>query len=69
VVLLAGALLLGRGLPLDLTVHLRMGGAALARRIPAELRWTLPAYERYGEPAADLLVFADRPERPAVVRG
>ena len=69
VVLLAGELLLGRGLPLDLAVHLRMAPAALARRLPAELRWTLPAYDRYGEPEADLLVYADHPDRPAVVRG
>ncbi|MCX6466882.1 MAG: uridine kinase [Pseudonocardiales bacterium] len=69
VVLLAGGLLLGRGLPLELTVHLRMGAAALARTLPEEVRWTLPAYDRYGEPAADLTVLADHPGRPAVVRG
>jgi hypothetical protein len=69
VVLLAGALLLDRGLPLDLAVHLRMSRAALARTLPGTLRWTLPAYDRYGEPAADLVVLADHPERPAVVRG
>lgn len=70
VLLLAGGLLLGRGLPLDVAVHLRMGPAALARRLDPELRWTLPAYRRYDEenaPAdADLLVLADRPDRPAV---
>ncbi len=68
VVLLAGALLLGRGLPVDVAVHLRMAPAALARTLPAELRWTLPAYDRYGEPVADLLVLADHPDRPAVRR-
>ena len=47
VVVLAGALLLGRGLPLDLAVHLRMSEQALARRLPADERWTLPAYARY----------------------
>ena len=73
VVVLAGALLLGHGLPLDLAVHLRMSEQALARRLPADERWTLPAYARYGaenapEKIADLLVLADHPDRPAVRR-
>ena len=44
VVLLDGELLLGRGLPFDYAIHLRVSAAALARRLPAELSWTLPAY-------------------------
>jgi hypothetical protein len=73
VVLLAGGLLLGRGLPLDLAVHLRMGPAALARNLPDHVAWTASAYARYDAehgPAdeADLLVLADHPERPAVRR-
>jgi len=73
VVLLAGALLLGRGLPLDLAVHLRMSEAALARTLPAEERWTLPAYARYAEERspdkhADLVVYSDHPDRPAIRR-
>lgn len=73
VVVLAGALLLGRGLPLDLAVHLRMTPAALARTLPEDEHWTLPAYARYEDerdPAAtaDLLVLADHPDRPAVRR-
>jgi len=73
VVLLAGALLLGRGLPLDLSVHLRMSPAALARTLPEPVRWTLPAYARYDDErfpaeAADLLVLSDHPDRPAVRR-
>jgi hypothetical protein len=73
VVVLAGALLLGRGLPLELAVHLRMSAAALARRLPDDLAWTLPAYARYEEErdpagAANLLVLADHPERPAIHR-
>ena len=73
VVVLAGALLLGRGLPLDLAVHLRMSEQALARRLPDDERWTLPAYARYAaenapEKIADLLVLADHPDRPAVRR-
>ncbi len=47
VVLLDGELLLGRGLPFDYAIHLRVSAAALARRLPAELSWTLPAYARY----------------------
>jgi len=72
VLLLAGALLLGRGLPAELTVHLRMSGAALARRSEPALAWTLPAYARYDaeyDPAgADVLVLADDPARPALVQ-
>lgn len=71
VVVVAGGLLLGRGLPAELRVHLRMSPAALRRRLPEPELWTLPAYERYGRergPAeeADLLVLSDHPERPAV---
>jgi hypothetical protein len=73
VVVLAGALLLGRGLPLDLAVHLRMSRAALARTLPEDEHWTLPAYARYAderapESTADLLVLSDHPNRPAVRR-
>jgi hypothetical protein len=72
VLLLAGALLLGRGLEFELTVHLRMSGAALRRRLDEAERWTLPAYARYDAERnpddADLLVLADHPERPAVRR-
>jgi hypothetical protein len=70
VVLVHGALLLGRGLPFDAAVHLRMGAAARARTLPA---WQLPAYERYERErdpgsVADLLVLSDHPDRPAVRR-
>jgi hypothetical protein len=72
VLLLSGPVLLGRGLPLELTVHLSLGPGALARRTPAELAWTLPAYARYAEevdPAAwaDVVVRWDDPRHPAVV--
>lgn len=71
VLLLDGALLLGQGLRFDLTVHVRLSAAALARRTSDEQRWTLPAYEMYDEqvrPAdlADVLVRADDPRHPAV---
>lgn len=71
VVLLDGALLLGRPLPLDLTVHLHMSAAALARRTADADRWTLPAYNRYEaetQPrlAADMWARADDPDHPAL---
>jgi hypothetical protein len=73
VVLLHGALLLGRGLPAELEIHLRMSPAALARRLPDSAQWTLPAHERYASErgpggGADLLVMSDHPDRPAVIR-
>ena len=56
----------------DLTVHLAMSAAALARRTPADLAWTLPASTRYADevaPAewADVVVRLDDPRHPAVV--
>ncbi|MFG2908019.1 uridine kinase [Kitasatospora sp. NPDC048286] len=72
VLLLDGALLLGRWLPLELTVHLSLGPAALARRTPADQQWTLPAFARYEAEtgpatAADLTVRVDDPRHPALV--
>ncbi|MGC4896771.1 uridine kinase [Micromonospora sp. DT31] len=72
VVLVSGALLLGGTLPFDLTVHLVLSPAALARRTDPALRWTLPAFARYAEevdPAsfADVVVRVDDPLRPALV--
>jgi hypothetical protein len=70
VLLLDGALLQGHGFPFDLSVHLRLSPAALARRTPEEERWMLPAFARYedemspGE-TADILVHTDDPNRPA----
>ncbi len=68
VLLLDGALLLGRGLPFDLAVHLWLSPGALGRKTAPEDRWTLPAYARYDEEkAADLVVRVDHPDRPALV--
>jgi hypothetical protein len=71
VLVVDGGLLLGRGLPAELTVHLRMSAAALARRLSPDEHWSLPAYARYDaeyDPgAADVLVLADDPARPALV--
>ncbi|GAA1873146.1 uridine kinase [Pseudonocardia ailaonensis] len=71
VVVLSGALLLGRGLPFEVVAHLHMGRAALGRRTREDERWTLPVFERYArernpEGEADVLVMADHPERPAM---
>jgi hypothetical protein len=71
VLILHGPLLLGTGLALDVTVHLLMTPAALARRLEPDERWTLPAYERYAaevapETFADVVVRADDPDHPAV---
>lgn len=70
VLLLHGPLLLGHGFPFDLTVHLKLSAAALARRTPQNERWTLPAFARYEDEtrpadAADVVVRADDPRRPA----
>ncbi|MBY8874635.1 uridine kinase [Micromonospora sp. PLK6-60] len=72
VVLVSGALLLGAGLPFDVTVHLALSPAALARRTDPAQRWTLPAFIRYADevdPAsfADVVVRADDPRHPALV--
>ncbi len=71
VLLLVGELLLGRGLHLDLTVHIAVSRQARRRRVPDELAWTLPAFDRYDievDPAglADLVVRWDDPQRPAL---
>ncbi|MFB4312738.1 uridine kinase [Actinomadura sp. 21ATH] len=72
VLLLDGALLLGRWLPFEVTVHLAMSESALARRTRAADAWTLPAYARYeaeADPrrAADVAVKVDDPRRPALI--
>ncbi|MBO2453386.1 uridine kinase [Actinomadura barringtoniae] len=74
VLVLDGALLLGRGLPFDLTVHLSMSSGALARRTPGDEAWTLPAYARYEAEvrpvaAADVAVKVDDPRHPALITG
>jgi hypothetical protein len=73
VVVVSGTVLLGRGLPFDVAVHLRLTTAALVRRTPDDQAWTIPALERYAvergpEDAADLVVRVDDPRHPALVR-
>ncbi|WP_250035332.1 uridine kinase [Paractinoplanes maris] len=72
ILLVNGPFLLGGGLAFDVTVHLEMSAAALARRTPADEAWTLPAFARYAaevDPAsfADVVVRVDDPRRPAMV--
>jgi hypothetical protein len=72
VLLLDGTLLLGRGLPVDLSVHLWMSRGALERGLGDDDRWRLPAYARYEREAdpqrsADVVVRADHPGRPALL--
>ena len=69
VVLVDGVLLLGRGLPAELTVHVAMSPAALLRRGVPE--WQLPAFTAYDDDVqpdavADVLVRAEDPRRPAI---
>jgi hypothetical protein len=71
VLILDGPLLLGQGLPLDLTVHMRLSTSALARRTGSGQHWTLPALARYEaevRPAtlADVVLRVDDPRHPAV---
>ncbi|MBT2458591.1 uridine kinase [Streptomyces sp. ISL-86] len=70
VLIVHGPLLLGHWFPFDLSVHIRLSPAALARRTEESARWTLPAFARYEaetDPAAqaDTVVRADDPRHPA----
>jgi hypothetical protein len=58
IVVVDGELLLGRGLPFDLTVHLWLSPGALARRTSSDEAWSLPAFSRY-ESEVDPLTIAD----------
>jgi hypothetical protein len=71
VLLVSGSLLLGLGLPLDLSVHLAMSPQARARRTPAAQAWTLEALDRYDELAepvryADVVIRVNDPAHPAI---
>lgn len=70
VVLLDGALAIGRGLDIDLAVHLSLKPATLRRRTPPDAAWTVTAYERYTqeiEGVPDLVARVDHPDHPALV--
>ena len=70
VLLVDGVLLLGRGLPAELTVHVSLSPKALARQgVPS---WQLPVFAAYDDevrPAqvCDVLVRAEDPLRPAAL--
>lgn len=74
VLLVAGDLLLGAGLPADVEIHLLQSAATRARRmgeLHPDWMWTLPALERYDaevDPAglADVVIRLDDPRHPAV---
>ena len=70
VLLVDGVLLLGRGLPADLVVHVALSPSALRRRGVPD--WQLPAFAAYDREvrpgdACDVLVRAEDPARPAVL--
>lgn len=72
VLVLDGALLLGRWPDLDLTVHLAVRAATLARRTAPEDAWMLAAFARYEaqvapQVSADVVVRVDDPRHPALV--
>jgi hypothetical protein len=72
VVIVSGVFLLGAGLEFDIAVHLMQSDAALRRRLPPDLLWTVPAYGRYRDEVmpeyqAGVVARADDPRHPAVI--
>lgn len=72
VLIVAGPLLLGRGLPFDTSVHLALTSGARSRRVSADEHWTLPAFDAYDaavhpSEVADIVVRYDDPRHPAVI--
>lgn len=71
VLVVAGPMLLGRGLDFDVTVGLRMSEAALLRRTDPADRWTVAALLRHEREHAERPGFEvrwDHPDRPALRR-
>jgi hypothetical protein len=71
VLLVCGELLLGGELGFDLAIHLAVSRAARKRQVPEQLRWTLPAFDRYDLDAdpvglAEVVVRYDDPGHPAL---
>lgn len=68
VVVLAGPMLVGGGLDVDLTVALRMTEGALHRRTPEDEHWTIAPLLAQADDSgqADIEVRWDHPDRPAV---
>ena len=72
VLLVHGELLLGAGLPFDLTVHAAVSRQARKRLTAEDRQWTLPAFDRYDlevDPAgtADVVIRYDDARRPALL--
>lgn len=72
VLLLDGALLLGRGLDLDVAVHLSLRPATVDRRTAPADRWMLRGYRRYAddvapEQTADVALRVDDARHPALI--
>ena len=71
IVLVAGELLLGHGLPFDYTVHLAVDSGARQRLTPPEWQWTLPAHDSTTAPCGprsslDIVVRYNDPRHPAM---
>lgn len=68
VLVVAGPMLAGSGLDLDLTVALRMSESTLRRRTPDDEMWTISPLLEHAEESgpADLEVRWDHPDRPAL---
>ncbi|MBF6332039.1 hypothetical protein [Nocardia transvalensis] len=69
VLIVAGPMLLGRGLDFDLTVELRLSAAALRRATAPDDAFTVDAvlnHQRGRAAEADILVSWDHPDRPAM---
>ncbi|MGC0363870.1 hypothetical protein ABH922_001854 [Rhodococcus sp. 27YEA15] len=69
VIVVAGPMLLGRGLDFDVTVRLDMSEAALRRRTAGSDQWTVDAlleHRRSVSEQVDVEVKYDHPDRPAV---
>ncbi|MGW6726604.1 hypothetical protein ACWF9G_11925 [Nocardia sp. NPDC055029] len=69
VLVLAGPMLLGRGLDFDLTVRLELSEQAALRRTPPDQHWTLPALRDHAaghREAATWTLRWDHPDRAAL---
>ncbi len=70
VVIVAGPMLLGRGLALSPTIALTMSEAALRRTTPADDAWTVDAvvdHARTADDQADVTVRYEHADRPAIM--
>ncbi|MEU5840571.1 hypothetical protein [Rhodococcus sp. NPDC047139] len=65
ILLVAGPMLLGRGLDFDVSVVLTMSRGALERQTRTEDHWTIDALLEHVDTDPDILVRYDHPARPA----